>query len=479
MSTHAGPAELSGRFAAARSSLPYVPAAGIVVGAGLSAAAVGALIAYDAPKGIALLVALCYFPLALLNLPVAIAAWLPTTFLSDLPGVATASNAAAVVVAIAWLGGLRAHRSGGSAMRLQLAALGVFVVWLALSLTWAERPGEGIGKLLYWMAAVAVFAIIATMDLDARQLRLLVAAYVAGAVISVLIGLVGGIGPETGLSAITEQEGRLQGATGDPNYLAATIVPALAMTAGLASTTRAGARRVALVGAMVLLAIGLAATGSRGGLLAAVVAMLVALPVVRHGRAYVVVLIALVLGVGTLWFASTPDAWKHVTTTADAGHGRGSLWRVAGRITADHPAVGVGLDQFQVHAPRYVRSAGKLDYVANIAERPHVVHNVYLELLVETGPVGLLLLLGVAAGSLTACLRAARLSERQGDHAFAALSRSLFVAVIAALVASFFISDGTQFQLWALLSLGPAALATALGRGRLEPSRRPEPGFSP
>jgi O-antigen ligase len=123
--------------------------------------------------------------------------------------------------------------------------------------------------------------------------------------------------------------------------------------------------------------------------------------------------------------------------------------------------VGVGLNNFEVHAPRYVRQAGQLDYVAFIAERPHVIHNLYLQLLIETGILGLALFLAVALASLRACLRAAKRFERQGDPGSAALARSVFAAAVAGLTASFFLSNGTEFQLWALLAFGPALMGAA------------------
>ena len=445
-----------------RVSLPYLPTTVVAGGAALVAAAVGVLLASDPAMGAALLVALCYLPVALINLPVGIALWLPTTFLNDLPGVDVASHAGGAVIALAWLGTLRAReRPWAPGLRAQQWTLAAFVIWLGLSIAWSERPDFAATELFAWAAAAILFVVLITSELEPRQVRMLIAAYIAGVTVSVLIGLIGGIHPQTGLSAITEQEGRLQGGAGDPNYLAAGIVPAIAMAAGLASSLRSTRPRILLAAAVVLMVIGLAATESRGGMLAGVVATLVALGVARRGRAYVVVFIALAIGVGSAWFVATPDAWNRVTNTADAGNGRGSLWRVGGRVLDDHPLVGVGLNNFEVYAPRYVRQAGQLDYVAFIAERPHVVHNLYLQMLIETGFLGLGLFLAVAVASLRACLRAARRFERDGDPGSAALARSVFAAVIAGLTASFFLSNGTEFQLWALLAFGPALMGAA------------------
>jgi O-antigen ligase len=249
-------------------------------------------------------------------------------------------------------------------------------------------------------------------------------------------------------------------------------VPSLAIAAGLAAGVRSALGRLGLAVACVVLVMGLGATESRGGLIAAVVATFVAVVIAKRGRVLVVAFIAIVIGLAAIWFASTPDAWKRVTHTADKGNGRSSLWTVGGRIFSDHPITGVGLDNYRVYAPRYVSGPGQLNFVNFIAERPHVVHNVYLQMLVEVGIIGLVLWLIVVLNSLAGAIRAARLFERRGDYESAALSRAVFVGLIAALVASVFISNGSGFQIWVLLALGPmllrdAAAGTAPKRARV------------
>jgi O-antigen ligase len=197
--------------------------------------------------------------------------------------------------------------------------------------------------------------------------------------------------------------------------------------------------------------------------------------VAKRGRAVVVAFIAIVIGVVAIWFVSTPDAWDRVTNTADSGNGRSSLWVVGGRIFSDHPIVGVGLENYREYAPRYVSGPGQLTFVNFIAERPHVVHNVYLQTMVEVGLIGLALFLAIIVGSLAAAIRAARRFESRGDHESAALSRSVFVALLAALVASFFISNGSGFQIWVLLAFGPMLLRLVQREADADPAPAPAP----
>jgi O-antigen ligase len=420
---------------------------------------VGVLMAYDFKLAIGLVVGLCYLPLVLVNLPLGIALWVPSTFLTGLPGLDSASHAAGLVIALAWFGQLRAHASeqGRHVPRGLLLVVAVFIVWLALSMLWAERPGASFAALPPFVAAALMFTVLMTLDMTPQQIRLIAFSFIAGVTLSVTIGLIGGVQPPSGDSAIAD-DGRLRGGLDDPNYLAAGIVPSIVMAAGLVPGLRNIAWRMALAGMCVILLVGLAATESRGGLLAAIFATVASVFVAKRSRAVVIALIAIGIGCVAIYFASTPDAWNRVTHTADKGNGRSSLWIVAGRIWQDHPVAGVGLDNYRAYAPRYVTGPGELTFVNFIAERPHVVHNVYLQTLVEVGLIGLGLFLAVIVASLAAAMRAARRFEARGDFEMSAFARSVFVALMAALVASFFISNGNGFQIWVLLAFGPMLL---------------------
>ena len=165
---------------------------------------------------------------------------------------------------------------------------------------------------------------------------MLVLAFIIGVTFSVLIGLVGGVKVPTDTSALRD-DGRLRGGLDDPNYLAAGIVPSLALAAGLFPGIRSALGRFALAGACIALVIGLGATESRGGLIAAFVAIFTGVIIAKRGRVFVVAFLVIIIGVGCVWFASDPAAYKRVTHTADKGNGRSSLWIVGGRIWKDHP----------------------------------------------------------------------------------------------------------------------------------------------
>jgi O-antigen ligase len=443
-----------------------------------AALVVGALMAASVPLGIGLLTALCYGPLVLLNLPVGIAIWVGVIFVEHLPAVSIGPTAAGLLIVIAWVGTLRSRREAitevVSANRRLLGAVALFLVWLSLSAIWAQEPPL-VGKEIWvWCSAGLALLIVATTIATPAQVRLLMAAFVAGAALSVAIGIVEG-GLHTSATAIetaTFTEGRLQGGVSDPNYLAAGLVPAIVLAGVLLSGARDPILRWVLAVTIVLLGVGLAATQSRGGLVAAVVTLIASVVIFRRKLFWFAALTLSVLAVGA-WFTVTPDAWERVTSGYDGGGtGRTELWEVGWRILGEHPTVGVGLNNFRAEAYRYVRRPGNLEYVRLIAERPDKVHNVYLQMLVETGVVGLLLFLAVVIGCLRAGWVAARRFEELGQRSMAEVSRGVVVASLAMLVAAFFLSNGADSRMWILLALGPALLVM-VGRARRGALRLP------
>jgi O-antigen ligase len=124
-------------------------------------------------------------------------------------------------------------------------------------------------------------------------------------------------------------------------------------------------------------------------------------------------------------------------------------------MSADHPLTGVGLDNFTIRSGEYVRRPGSLSYVELVVERPHEVHNTYLQMLADTGVIGLGLFLAYAWTALASAIRAARRFERIGRDRLALVSLGAFIAGVGLLTAAFFISAQSTATVWVLLALGP------------------------
>jgi O-antigen ligase len=449
-------------------SLPASTPTAVSAGALAAAALVGGLMTVSVPAGMAALIGVCYAPLAMVNLRLGLALWVPLTFLEGLPLFNAGGKAAGLIIALAWLGSARQVWPRLSAFvgrhRATAAGLAGFIVWITLSVAWAASPSTAARDLWHWYVLALIFLVIVTVAGDGRTIRMVLHGLVVGAVLSVVIGgLYGGLSTAT-VDLQAETSGRLYGAAGDPNFLAAGLVPAMVVAAGLIAGTRSWLVRSWLLLALGVLTVGLTASESRGGIIAMLVTLLVALVFFRRRRAYVLLLLLVTLGLGGAWFATTPSAWQRVTTFNDQGSGRSDIWRVAIRVAEAHPITGAGLANFQVVSKDYVRRPGSLKRLEFVVDRPHVAHNLYLEALSDTGAVGLALLLLFMTGCLRAAWVAGMRFERAGDAELEALSRAVLVAGIAFMTAAVFISAGEDKRLWILLALGPALRGVAARR---------------
>ena len=448
---------LAGRVSPLLEPGPAIAAAGL-----LAAVAVGTVLAADARIGFALLLALCFAVVAVIDLPLGLALWVPFIFLEGIPAFNLAGKAAGVLLVVAWVGNLGERRAAVRAAiatnRGSLVALVALVVWLTLSLAWADDVGLAAAELWQWGALLVMFLLVMTTVTTERTLRWVLMAFVAGAVLSVVIGVADG-------SFTGEADGgaRLEGGAGDPNYLAASIVAAAVIAVSLLALRISTFGRWLLAAALAVLVVGLVSSGSRGGFLAAAAALVLSLIAFKNRRASVLAVTALVLGAGALAFLNVPGAWDRVTDFDD-NNGRSSLWTVGARMWEDAPVTGVGLNNFFTHSGEYIREPGTLEHVQLVVEQPHVPHNTYLQILAENGIVGLALFLALCGGCLATAVSTARRLDARANFGLATVSRGVIVATASILAASMFLSAATDKRLWLLLALSAALAASTSAR---------------
>jgi glycosyltransferase involved in cell wall biosynthesis/O-antigen ligase len=428
----------------------------------LAALGLGAVAAAAPRIGVGLVVVAAYASLALFGFVPMFAAWTLSFFIpffavgNALLKVGLAATVFSLL--LAWFAGAPAIRARIRAGAPFLCAGAALLAWLAATTIWAPDSAAALSQLWKYGISIGIFAALTVAVGSKGGVRLIAAAFVAGAAITALCGLFGiSGGPVNSLPG----QSRIQGGAGDPNVLAAAVLAAAVLAAGLIPGTRRPGGRLLLLAAIVVFGLTLAGTESRGGAIAAIAVLLAALLVMRGRRSAVLGVALAALLAAAAWFLVSPEGFERLTDFNDHGNGRDELWRIAWEMFTAHPLQGVGLQNFIPQAPDYVLHPGALQFIHLIIERPVVVHNIYLQFLAETGVVGLLLFLTLVALSLTASLRAASLFESRGDRATADLCRCLFLAAIALLAAGFFISSGVDYKLWALLGLGPATLFLA------------------
>jgi O-antigen ligase len=344
-------------------------------------------------------------------------------------------------------------------------------MWFALSIAWSQRAGTAGTETSYWALAALALLVTSTTLTNSRDVNYVMLAFVAGSVVSVLIGLATGSlkPPDTSVSQ-TAIQGRFTGGGGDPNVQAAGFVATMFLIIGLLSIHRRRVVRAGLLLAFALVTVGFIATQSRGGLLALASGTIAALVISPRHRRRIVAMVLVAAVTVAAFSAAQPGALARITDLGGGTSGRNDLWRVGWQVFTGHPLVGVGIGNFQVVEAHYVLTPGSISRIAYLTDVPYFVHNTYLQLLAETGLIGLVGFLLVVCGCMRAALLAAARFDSFGRPEYADLARAVLMGTIGMLVALFFITDGDDTRLWVLLAIGPVLLSAA---NRLKPRAAP------
>lgn len=342
--------------------------------------------------------------------------------------------------------------------------LGLFLGWCLLSTVWAVDASAVIGAFMRYLPNVILFVIVFSAVRKLRDVNLVVAGFLAGALAASVYGLM-----FASTEITTHYGARLTGTNLDPNELASVLVPGMALSVGLAAglKNRPGVQLAALgIGACCLYTA--LSTGSRGGVLSLGVMLVAAILFSGRWRARVAVISALVASTTVFYIvALAPAEIQERIESSSQGEEthlepRTTLWAVGERMIRDRPVTGVGAGNFTRTAKDYVLQPGALYRTDVVILRPSVTHNTYLQIGSELGLVGLGLFFIVAGFSFVCAIKAARTFERAGDIPGEAIARCLAVGLIGILVADTFISQMYNKQLWLLLGLGPALLAVSM-----------------
>jgi O-antigen ligase len=344
--------------------------------------------------------------------------------------------------------------------------LSVLLAFLMLvRLSGSEAPSYGSTKLQLFLTGNLVLLVGGILigrrrrELDFLVVLLLLVAGVSAIVL--VRGLVGGyLQPVEGAGrfALSAQE--------NPIELGRQAATGILLAIWVMLTARAGWMRMLALTLLPLIAVALVAAGSRGpvlGLLAGVIALLVLVAGDRESRRRILLVaggtVAAVLLVPQLVAGEgTGRAFSFLSSGGSglSSNGRVELWSTAWDLFGAHPLFGIGTGGFAAH---------------DVVEL--YPHNLLLELGVETGILGLVLvgaIVGIAAVRLLRTWARARGDERAADAFVLALGTSAFVN------ASFSGDITTNSQLWLAIGLGvglslrtqaaPAALVEPIVRMR-------------
>jgi O-antigen ligase len=341
------------------------------------------------------------------------------------------------------------HRHG--AARILLATY-VFLGYQAISSAWTP-PGALVAAALADLVAIAVlvfvYAQLAEWDRD-RVVALTLGGFQAAAWVYFLAAASG-----RGHAAA----GRWAALGGGPNVFVRVMV--LGIFSSIYFYATRGRRLAWLVGVPAFL-FGAVASGSRGGLAALVLTLVLAAPAVlprmRRGGAKPLLLVIALLAIGVAAAGDSIIAFvqqRFVSATFEQGYtsGRDVIFRMALNLWLQHPFLGTGISSFPV--------------IAQLGIGVPYVHNLILAVAAEGGVVGLALLLNAFYQFGHQFIRVPR-AERSLESRMAAYS-GIFVAA-----ACMFSGDYYDARLmWILLALAAVRPAATAAVGPAATAARP------
>jgi O-antigen ligase len=434
------------------------------------AAVATAVAAVNAPgPAAAAVAALAVAGLAFARFEAAVGLFTALTFFERAPGfTGTVSivKLMTLVLVLAWALPAAAGRRQPGLWRdrpLVVAWMLVLLGWAAASALWAaDVPAAQAGAFRLLQMLVIVFLVFAAVR-RGSDLRVFAWSFIGGAVLTSLVPLFG-FGPAAG-----ENGERFGGYLGNPNNLAAVVLPALALAAFMLIGSSRRLEQVLLGVSCVILLVTLVLTQSRGGLVGlvtmAVVALLFAGPV-RKRAVHLLLLGGLSIAAYFWFFASVAVRERATAFSGSESTGRIDLWHVSLRMFSAHPLHGVGLDNFTVLAPGYLASDIDIQradlFLRGVGTQ---VHNTYMTVLVELGLVGEIAFIGFLVAVAAIGIRAVRVLAGSSDRESELIGRGLVVGAAGMLAAYVFFSAQYEKQLWlilgALLSLSTLAAANA------------------
>jgi O-antigen ligase len=432
---------------------------------GLAAVFVAGLATFSPLYLVALIGAGAYVIVLFLDGAAGLAIFTLLTFFGELGHGASPIKAAGALIVVAWLVQiLRPDRPARfiAWSRPNVFYLGVgLVLWSGASVLWAANAGAAESTAVRLALNMTLFVVVPSLVTTRRDLLLVLNAYVFGAALTALYGVASG-------NAQSDATGRLAGGIGDPNELAALLVPGIVLAIVLfAIGSKRPLIRFALVLAIVIDLFALVAAQSRGGFVALFGAALAG--VVYSGRHRMKVLSGIVL-FSTIALTVVVVGGINLgrLSSFGGGTGRTDIWAVAIRVFRSHPFAGVGIGNFTVVEPRYAAGNLNLPRVDLVLDQQKVAHNTYLNVLADLGVVGL----GLFALLIVLVLRGLVRRIRVGDDWIPGVGRGLLIALAGLLIAYVFISAQYEKQLWLLLGVALAAAELASPQPSVSARRR-------
>jgi O-antigen ligase len=371
-----------------------------------------------------------------------------------------------------------------------------YALWALASGLWTVST-DGTLTLLASLAIALVYMLAIALLLDSRRdlNRILYTLAVCSFVLSVS-SILAFVDRPFGPLGATIQEGRVQGATGDPSFFSAVQLVALPLILVLATEVSNSWLRAGLYLTAVVNIAAVFSTTSRGGFLQLMVVVLLLLifPARRiFGTPTRKALALLVIAVGGFAFFTrySVDIAPRLETifsqgkggANETGSGRLIIWPAAWDAFQEKPFTGIGYGAFrETSIDRLYRTRNT--FLGDFKVHKEEVHNTFLGALAEVGMIGFVLFVGVMASTAYTLLRIAAQARRCGQSFLERVANALVIGILGWCIGALFISTETSRPIWIVVGLSlalprllPDRAETRSQDDPATPGSRPQPSL--
>ena len=267
------------------------------------------------------------------------------------------------------------------------------------------------------------------------------------------------------------RQSRISGPCADPNFYAQILIPLIPLgMVRLWSEKSLWRKALGAYGTVACLC-ALVFTYSRGAVLALLVMLVVALPILRLRLKHCLLGISL-LGLSIMLaprqfeqrlatLAQFVNAKESSTNTDSSFRQRALLMRAAWEMWREHPFLGVGAGNYAEQYPDFANRVGSTVSSYEEFGEKRYAHSLYLEIGAETGLAGIVVFSAILCAAGICGWRAFRSYRRLRDLKMARLVVSLMIGMLGYLATSLFLHASYPRHLWLLLALVAASAQIA------------------
>lgn len=346
------------------------------------------LVGDDTKKGLLLAIGLIVAPVLVyfsLRRPIVFpfalyAAMVPFDNLLKTDAGGTATRLLAILAAFA-IGLQLILRRSAIAPSRSLLLWGALIVWMGATIFWAINGDAAVGEFVRYLQLFLVLAVVSIYPVKSNDFKILIAAVIAGATTATIYGdylFHNGQGAAIQRLVVTSGTSHI-----DPNHFAASLVMPLALAMMMFLRCRSLLRKGLLLAVVGILLTGFITSASRGALIAVAVTMLFFFVKSRYK-----IQIALAGIAAAFIIAPTALIARFSQVQSTGGAGRLDIWNSALIAFKGHWIVGSGIGNFPYAYDQV--------YLLAFHQSNHwhvVAHDLIAQTSVETGLVGLLVML--------------------------------------------------------------------------------------